>query len=263
MTAGGAGQRLQCRSLAALHRRSSASLAPFLRCVSPYKSGAASGSRHQSATDRRTMKTAALLCLLALSGASASRVRRDAKASFDERASANEVEKAHWRASPEPSPLAGLSQYLPLLQSVWSLGSQLISSLGADGAGEEVARALSHTDPMELALNTIDLDTPPCRQRLACEIRSTIGEYAFGNMAYELLASRMPSLKKYERLSARQLGVTSCSEAFTCRYSDSPYMDTARQMRSMAGSYCSTDAESLTGRICQAFAFIMDTLETL
>ncbi|KAF0295603.1 hypothetical protein FJT64_015755 [Amphibalanus amphitrite] len=209
------------------------------------------------------MKTAALLCLLALSGASASRVRRTAKASFDERASANEVEKAQWRAAPEPSPLAGLSQYVPLLQSLWSLGSELLGSLVADGAGQEVARALQQADPVELALNTIDLDTAACRQRLACEIRSTIGEYAFGDMAYKLLASRMSSLKKYENLSARQLGVTSCSEAFSCRYSDSPYMDTARQMRSMAGSYCSTDVETLTGRICQAFAFVMDTLETL
>ena len=207
------------------------------------------------------MKTAALLCLLALSGASASRVRRDARAAIDGHASANHVEPAQWRAAAEPSPLAGISEYLPLLRGLWSLGSQLFSSLGADGAGEEVARAMQQTDPVELALNTIDLDTAPCRQRLACEIRSTIGEYTFGNMAYDLLASRMPSLKKYDRLSARQLGVTSCSEAFSCRYSDSPYMDTARQMRSMADDYCSVDSGSLTGILCQAFASVVDTLE--
>ena len=201
------------------------------------------------------MKTAALICLLALTGASASRVRREQQPTFDE--------QAQWRASSEVSPLSGLSQYVPLLQSLWSIGSQLLGSLVADGTGQEVARALQTADPVELALNTIDLDTAPCRQRLACEIRSTVGEYTFGNMAYELLASRMPSLKKYSRLSARQLGVSSCSEAFTCRYSDSPYMDTARQMRSMAGDYCSMDSESITGRICQAFAFVMDTLETL
>ncbi|KAF0295602.1 hypothetical protein FJT64_015754 [Amphibalanus amphitrite] len=200
------------------------------------------------------MKTAALLCLLALSGASASRVRRDAGAAFEE--------VAQWRAAPEPSPLAGLSQYVPLLQSLWSLGSELLGSLVADGAGQEVARALQQADPVELALNTIDLDTAACRQRLACEIRSTIGEYAFGDMAYKLLASRMSSLKKYENLSARQLGVTSCSEAFSCRYSDSPYMDTARQMRSLADDYCSVDADSLTGSLCQAFASVMDTLQS-
>ena len=193
------------------------------------------------------MKTAAVICLLALSGASASRVRRDARSS----------DVAQWRESSQPSTFSGLGQMLPVLQGLWSLASSLID----DGTGQEMARALQETDPMELALNTIDLDTAPCRQRLACEIRSTIGEYTFGTMAYELLASRMPSLKKYSRLSARQLGVSSCSEAFSCRYSDSPYMDTARQMRSLAGDYCSTDTDSLTGNLCQAFASVMDMLD--
>jgi len=211
-----------------------------------------------------------LLCALALcAGASASpypaaRVTKLAEVKQrDFEHKPNKLTSSQRQLAPQASPLDSLSSFASVLEGVFSVGQALMTAFGAEGAGEDMARALEETDPIDILLNTIELDTEACRQRLACEMRTGASSFAYGDMAYNLLSNTMPSLKKYGRHTARQLGVASCSEAFTCRYSDSPLMGTARSMRGLADGVCDMHGDSFASMMCRGFAFIVDSLESI
>lgn len=156
----------------------------------------------------------------------------------------------------------GRQLYL-LLSEALERGQQQARALTSGMTVSSVARALHNSDPVEVALNSVELDTQPCRERVICELQGLFDRRQFGDIAYELLVRGVPSLRKYGYKSARSLNARSCSELFQCRLSDSPVMERAREMRSLADSFCDTEGDSFVSRVCRALIFTVDTLETM
>ena len=157
----------------------------------------------------------------------------------------------------------GARQLQLLLSEVYGRGSETARALSTSVTPSSVARALRDNDPVELALNSIELDTAVCRQRLVCELQTGITGYTFGGMAYELIKSGVPSLERYGYVSTRDLGVDSCRQAFPCQFSASPLMERARQARSLVTDFCNLEGDSYTSSACRLLAYAIDTLETL
>ena len=157
----------------------------------------------------------------------------------------------------------GARQLQLLISEMYGRGSESARALSSSVTPSSVARALRENDPVELALNSIELDTAACRQRLVCELQTGITGYRFGGMAYELIKSRVPALEHYGYVSTRDLGVDSCRQAFPCQFSASPLMERARQARSLATDYCNLEGDSYTSSACRVVAYAVDTLETL
>jgi len=200
------------------------------------------------------MNAFVLVSLLSLGGALASPAAYDSVS--------NDI-SLQQRESQLLSIAEGFRQFSSLLSEVYARGSSSARSLKAQATPSNVARALRENDPIELALNTIELDTEPCRQRLVCELQSTLAGYRFGGMAYELIKSRVPALEQYGYVSTGELGVKACRQAFPCQFAASPLMERARQMRSLAFDYCDIEGDSYTSRVCRAVTYTVDTLETL
>ncbi|KAF0289731.1 hypothetical protein FJT64_012033 [Amphibalanus amphitrite] len=139
----------------------------------------------------------------------------------------------------------GARQLQLLFSEVYGRGSETARALSTSITPSSVARALRENDPVELALNSIELDTSVCRQRLVCELQTGISGYRFGGMAYELIKSGVPALERYGYFSA------------------SPLMERARQVRSVATDFCDLEGDSYTSSACRLIASAVDTLETL
>ena len=157
----------------------------------------------------------------------------------------------------------GARQLQLLLSELYGRGSETARALSSSVTPSALARALRDNDPVELALNSIELDTAVCRQRLVCELQTGVTGYTFGGMAYELLKSGVPALERYGYVSTRDLGVDSCRQAFPCQFSASPLMERARQVRSLATDFCDLEGDSYTSSACRMVAYAVDTLETL
>ena len=157
----------------------------------------------------------------------------------------------------------GVRQLRLLLSELYGRGSETARALSSSVTPSSVARALRENDPVELALNSIELDTAVCRQRLVCELQSGITGYRFGGMAYELLKSGVPALERYGYVSTRDLGVDSCRQAFPCQFSASPLMERAREVRALATDFCDLEGDSYTSSACRLLASAVDTLESL
>ncbi|KAF0289733.1 hypothetical protein FJT64_012035 [Amphibalanus amphitrite] len=157
----------------------------------------------------------------------------------------------------------GARQLQLLFSEVYGRGSETARALSTSITPSSVAHALRENDPVELALNSIELDTSVCRQRLVCELQTGISGYRFGGMAYELIKSGVPALERYGYVSTRDLGVDSCRQAFPCQFSASPLMERARQVRSVATDFCDLEGDSYTSSACRLIASAVDTLETL
>lgn len=157
----------------------------------------------------------------------------------------------------------GARQLQLLISEIYGRGSESARALSSSLTLSSVARALQENDPVELALNSIELDTDLCRQRLVCELQTGVTSYRFGGMAYDLMKSRVPALERYGYVSTRDLGVDSCRQAFPCQFSSSPLMERARQVRSLATDFCNLEGDSYTSSACRMVAYAVDTLETL
>lgn len=158
----------------------------------------------------------------------------------------------------------GARQLQLLLTEVYGRGSEAARALTSAVTPSAAARALRDNDPVELALNSIELDTSVCRQRLVCELQTGITGYSsYGSWAYELIKRGVPALERYGYVSTRDLGVDSCRQAFPCQFSASPLMERAREVRSLAADFCDLEGDSYTSSACRLLASAVDTLETL
>ena len=202
------------------------------------------------------MKAAVIVTLLCLGGTRAS------PAPYADSLSFNDI-GLQVRESQLMSIMDGAHQLQLLLSEMYGRGSVTARALSTSITPSSVARALQENDPVELALNSIELDTDVCRQRLVCELQTGVTGYRFGSMAYELIKSRVPALERYGYLSTRDLGVASCRQAFPCQFSASPLMERARQVRSLATDFCDLEGASYTSSVCRMVANAVDTLETL
>ena len=167
------------------------------------------------------------------------------------------------RESQLMSIVEGGRQLQLLLSELYGRGSETARALSTSITPSSVARALRENDPVELALNSIELDTAVCRQRLVCELQTGITGYRFGGMVYELIKSRVPALERYGYVSTGDLGVDSCRQAFPCQFSASPLMERARQVRSLATDFCDLEGASYTSSACRLVASAVDALESL
>lgn len=154
----------------------------------------------------------------------------------------------------------GAQQLSLLAGDMWQYAQQVAAAVPS---GSDVARSLQRDDPVQLMLNTVELDSDTCRRRVVCELQQQMTGSTLGSLLYELVKSRVPQLQKYGYVSARDLGADSCSAVFSCRLADSPLMQRALEVRQMASEVCDMEANSFTGWMCRSTVFLIDWMETL
>jgi len=157
----------------------------------------------------------------------------------------------------------GARQLALLLTDSWNTGARAARALKSTIQPSNVARALQEQDPVESSLAALDLNTEVCRSRVICELQTKLTDYSMGDLVYEFFKRKAPKLKKYGVVTARDLGVNSCYEAFPCRASTSPLMEKARHLRMLVEDFCDLSGKSMTSSFCRGIKYAVDKMETL
>ncbi|XP_037090099.1 uncharacterized protein LOC119110394 [Pollicipes pollicipes] len=197
------------------------------------------------------MKSAVLLCVLGAVGALAS----PADISNDIGLLEREAQLL--------SIVDGFQQLTMLLREYRNTGASMARALTNQLTVDNLARALQESDPVEVSLRAVQLDTDVCRSRVICELQSKLDSYSMGDLVYEFVKRKSPKLKKYGVVTARGLGAKSCFEVFPCRVSSSPLMENARHLRSLVEDFCDLSGKSMTSSFCRGIKYTVDKLETL
>ncbi|XP_043225339.1 uncharacterized protein LOC122383219 [Amphibalanus amphitrite] len=157
----------------------------------------------------------------------------------------------------------GVRQLSLLLRESWNTGSRAARAFTSQMKPADMARALQENDPIEVSLKALSLDNEMCRSRMICELQTKLTSYSMGDLVYEVIKRKVPKLKKYGVVTARDLGAQSCFEVFPCRASSSPLMDNARHLRSLVEDFCDLSGKSYTSSFCRGIKFAVDRLESL